>query len=1071
MGAVDCLGPAPRAAPTHPSSPDGEMTEAQAAESLPRDESSPDAAPPEPPKPEPWTGQKVSEWNAYYDLFVAALVLLLCFFASANKLTQSSVWTHLHAGRDIAASRSPITTDSHSYTEDGQRWVHVSWLADLIHYEIFNLASGLTPVDPNSQVNSTAPEVMQAKRDQVAKSEQWGAAGLIAADALIRALTVLVLLRIRHHGPGLWWSSFCAVLALGVVIGPGGVLFGGVSGAAAVHAATWGQLLLAVELLWLFRAFDQGRAWPLYGLVPLFLLWANIDESFLLGLLVFAVAATARLVIKPRAPKDEKTGAPSIERPALISLGLCAVVCLLNPSFYRIYPAAFSTLVPSLGWLIGPSTSDQLSYFGKSWTPGQREEIEILRVYILIVIGVGLASFAINHRRFNLPRFLVFVVSAVAMVIAIHQQTFFGVVLAAVLALNGQEWYQSTFGTEGRLGRGWAIFSTGGRAVMLIALSVAIFSKVTGWGSDQRDLQFGFDFDPDDFRFEAAETLRDAPIEGNVFNTLLAQGDAIIWRASPKRKTFIDSRRHLFSAETIRKHDELQKAIRDDDVAVWKPLMDELKISVVMLQSDFSKRTYATLISNKQWVPFYDDGAVVMFGQPYASAADLAYFRANRLDADNLVYKQPKPSPSSDKLPRATTDLDKIYQSRSVTRPQPHDAAAARWLRPADVDPNTPYLPDPAHCFMAIRELRLALSLKPDDTRAYRLLADAYETLLLEESGLIAGIPPLAENAATINGVPRQSSLLPDRFEQLLTTLNYAIITSPPPQTIEDFDDLAKLNFRLANLYLSQGYLDFASDRLDAVLKYAALVPNTPPEYLTTLTTKFNEMNTQLSEIRIRVSNMGVETQAGPLQKAGAARQVGALGLAIQNLEEALQAGMNPLLVKPALLDLYCQTGQPEKALELWQEGNVSEATLSDGPGTAAMRQGRVFFLLGNYYSVISLWSREAIPQLRFQIAMKAPQATKMLLEGDPMATTRSFLELPEQINRQAAWEFQLAMACLEAGQPADVTAGHFTTALTLSPDIAVRPVIAYYLQKLGKPVPPSVKDAKPIAAAAPAVK
>jgi hypothetical protein len=33
--------------------------------------------------------------------------------------------------------------------------------------------------------------------------------------------------------------------------------------------------------------------------------------------------------------------------------------------------------------------------------------------------------------------------------------------------------------------------------------------------------------------------------------------------------------------------------------------------------------------------------------------------------------------------------------------------------------------------------------------------------------------------------------------------------------------------------------------------------------------------------------------------------------------------------------------------------------------------------------------------------------------------------------------------------------AEHFTKALTLAPDMMYRPIAAYYLEKLGKPVPP----------------
>ena len=63
------------------------------------------------------------------------------------------------------------------------------------------------------------------------------------------------------------------------------------------------------------------------------------------------------------------------------------------------------------------------------------------------------------------------------------------------------------------------------------------------------------------------------------------------------------------------------------------------------------------------------------------------------------------------------------------------------------------------------------------------------------------------------------------------------------------------------------------------------------------------------------------------------------------------------------------------------------------------------------------------------------------------------FLALPSTLTQQASWEFDLAMCDLEAGMPEDA-ATHFTQALTLAPELGVRPIAAYYLEKLGKPVP-----------------
>ena len=56
-------------------------------------------------EPEPWTPERVSEWNAYYDIYVMLAVLLLAFVVAAVRINNSSFWTHLKAGELIAASR------------------------------------------------------------------------------------------------------------------------------------------------------------------------------------------------------------------------------------------------------------------------------------------------------------------------------------------------------------------------------------------------------------------------------------------------------------------------------------------------------------------------------------------------------------------------------------------------------------------------------------------------------------------------------------------------------------------------------------------------------------------------------------------------------------------------------------------------------------------------------------------------------------------------------------------------------------------------------------------------------
>src|SRR6516225_9298219 len=58
-------------------------------------DSTPEAEP-EPP-PEPWTPERVSEWNAYYDVYVMAAALLLVFVVSCNYVAGPRIFSDLKA--------------------------------------------------------------------------------------------------------------------------------------------------------------------------------------------------------------------------------------------------------------------------------------------------------------------------------------------------------------------------------------------------------------------------------------------------------------------------------------------------------------------------------------------------------------------------------------------------------------------------------------------------------------------------------------------------------------------------------------------------------------------------------------------------------------------------------------------------------------------------------------------------------------------------------------------------------------------------------------------------------------
>jgi hypothetical protein len=331
-------------------------------------ESAPESEPS--PEPEPWTPERVLEWNAYYDVYVMLAVLLLTFVVSAVKLNNSTIWTHLKTGELIAQQGKPILSDPFTYSETGQRWVDIPWLYQLASATIYRFVHDLVPQDPEAQASSAA------------SADQIAIGSLIALHAFLRLLTAWLLLRIRRPGPGLWWTAVCVTCSLGVVYGPFGVGLGGIALPGFVMPSTWGLFLLALELLLLHRAYNEGQRAALYFLVPLMLLWANSDETFFIGLLVLAAAVVGRLLDGSAAsslivsPAEELTsstedGAKSgVRQPVsalvgLVVLGLAIAVSLLNPSTYHIYSVALSPIQR----LFGPSsevyTLGEISFFGK----------------------------------------------------------------------------------------------------------------------------------------------------------------------------------------------------------------------------------------------------------------------------------------------------------------------------------------------------------------------------------------------------------------------------------------------------------------------------------------------------------------------------------------------------------------------------------------------------------------------------------------------------------------------------------------------------------------------------------
>ncbi|MBX6313188.1 MAG: hypothetical protein IRY99_09780, partial [Isosphaeraceae bacterium] len=337
---------------------------------------------------------------------------------------------------------------------------------------------------------------------------------------------------------------------------------------------------------------------------------------------------------------------------------------------------------------------------------------------------------------------------------------------------------------------------------------------------------------------------------------------------------------------------------------------------------------------------------------------------------------------------------------------------------------------------------RTALVHSPDDPAAYIILSQAYQALIQQESAILdQGTSALSYSRL--------------RFMQRAAALNYAIQTTPPPATSEGKQALAQLHLELAHFFEAAGYLDLTRDHLRAAQRLGWPWPpgkDFPTEQVAALTAELERLEDQVERVQNLLRDLETEQQASPVQLAEEASRRGMPGLAIARLEDAEKLGVSPNQVKWRLVDLYCQTGQPDRSFDVVNLSNTEDPALLTGPGTAFQRQGLISFLIGDYDNAALLWER-AIFQIRMAQALESLQAARQLLAGQPRASAEQFQGLPNLVSLEASWEADLGFCLLESGHP-QAAGEHFTRALTLVPQLSIRPLLAYYLQRLGRPVP-----------------
>jgi hypothetical protein len=737
-------------------------------------------------------------------LFVAVFAFLLGSFPARN----TDLWMHLAAGRsaDLLAGRT--------------------WLYALVCYGLYSVAGG---------------------------------AGLVFLKALLVVGIGLLLWRLSRTGSDWWVPAVCTALALLAM-----------SLRLLLQPATVSYFLLALAL-WLVRPRPRpqvrstgegtdtqapgasegnptqarsaskgtppGPAWlPPWPLLVLFVVWANVDSWFVLGLGTVALVWLGRLLDSwgggPAGPADNL--------PAVAARVAClAAVCLLNPATFRAFelPAELAWFGPQ-----GRSSPFQASYFtGRGLTPAGLAYFPLL--------ALGLLSFGMNLRGSPAPqtrwgrwqRFLPWLALALLSAVQVRAVPFFAVVAGPVLAWN----------LEDLLARHRAGSGRGARALRGLAVPLGLVFLVCAWPGW---LQVP-PFEPRRWAVEvppgmerAAAVVRDWHRQGKLGDDMhglhLSPETAQVFAwACPADRGVLDA--------------GVTAAIRGTPGAArdWPDRMRAAGVNhVILYDPDGGMReiTLRRLLADPfQWPLLHVEGDVAVFGWRDPQAAGEADpFQGWEYDPNRLAFhpaadkRAPrvfssvaaegeneerrwwdafwKPAPSRS-LAGGEATLHSIHANalRRDPRELPLLSAtlvgeAAGWTVPggcwgvarlswaAQWDDTPPPL-----LYLAVRAARRAVALNPQDARAYLALGHSYLELLHHTRERTWG-----------RALPELVQL---RYAQASTALNRAVALKP---------DYVQAHRELGQLYGELGYFDLEVRHMRAwfqLLHDAGPPPGTDP--------------------------------------------------------------------------------------------------------------------------------------------------------------------------------------------------------------------------------------------------
>jgi tetratricopeptide (TPR) repeat protein len=712
-------------------------------------------------------------------------VVLMAVLFGAMRIAESATLVHVASGQYLwSHGVLPPANDYLSHSASDRRWDNPAWGFDL-------LAAALV-----------------------------GLGGYGALTLLKMLLAGATFWRVTHTARDdlrTWWHAWCAALAL-VVCQPH----------LTALSTLWTLPGIALVLAWLYepRIRLEGRASSPVWLIPLFVVWSNLDSRMWLGWLALLLAWIASTLSRePVGEESDSRRTSRASRELAKALGLSIVAGLVNPFGWRVLAAPFRLYgwdyVAYRDYLSGGAHAGSVLQYFPITDPGFWNWREPA-TWSTGLLWVSLVAVLVLHRRHAraLDWFLAIGFTVIGCA-ALREMPVAALVWAVVAGVVGQEWHRANCRQDYTVDFRELLFSRGGRAVTVLAFTALAFFGATGRLTESFPSVLGFGLEAQlAAGVESHKTALSKCPDDHPFNTRAVQGDILI---AVGGKPFLDSRLPLFHGtgrdNLVKLHTMVRESLRPQEEgdagaadSTWKTVLDKYGVQAVMPRlagaTGLSAPDYSQLVAllgrEDEWALTHLGPVAAVFVRRNTGDPTVDKFTAeNAVDLALLAYRSPPPAQPA--TPRDAWATAPGFYDRYVWKryhPIPDDVLEALHLVRLASDPGLPRsLGRFRHALvlLTVRKLQAGLTRDPSLAAGWDSLGTAYRLLMNWEGSI----------------VPRNLGPAPAglRYYQAVGAFGQALVADPR-------GEVALAN--LLQLYQFAGRLELAVDaaeRIEALLR------------------------------------------------------------------------------------------------------------------------------------------------------------------------------------------------------------------------------------------------------------